>query len=54
MDTLIGRYADVLFRCYCRYNDDILVIYGFEDHAKKFLRYMNSHHPNKRFTFEEE
>ena len=35
---------------------DILMIFFVmlecEDHAKKFLRYMNFHHPNFQFTFE--
>ena len=52
-DTLIGRYKDMLFRYYCRYTDDIFVMLECDDHAKKFLRYMNFHHPNIQFTFEE-
>ena len=32
---LIDGYADMLFRYYCRYTDDIFVMLECEDHAKK-------------------
>ena len=39
---------------YCRYVDDIFLMFEKKDHVKKFLRYMNSRHRNIKFTFEEE
>ena len=50
---LTDKHAVMLFRYYCTYTDDIFVMLECEDHAKKFLRYMNFHHPNFQFTFEE-
>ena len=38
----------------CRYVDVIFLMFKERDHVKKFLRYMNSCHPNIKFTFEEE
>ena len=39
---------------YCRYVDDIFLMFESRDHVKKFLKYMNSRHPNIQFTCEEE
>ena len=39
---------------YRRYVDDIFLLSKAKDHVKKFFRYMNSRHPNIKFTCEEE
>ena len=39
---------------YRHYVDDILLLFKAKDHVKKFFCYMNSHHPNIKFTCEEE
>ena len=39
---------------YRRYFDDIFLMFESRDHIKKFLKYMNSRHPNIHFTCEEE
>ena len=39
---------------YRRYVDDIFLLFKAKDHVKNFLRYMNSRHPNIKFTCEEE
>ena len=39
---------------YRRYVDDFFLIFESRNHAKKFLKYMNSRHPNIQFTCEEE
>jgi hypothetical protein len=39
---------------YKRYVDDIIVFFKDKKHVKKFLRYLNSRHPNITFTIEEE
>ena len=39
---------------YCRYVDNIFPMFESRDHIKKFLKYMNSCHPNIQFTCEEE
>ena len=39
---------------YRRYVDDIFLMFKEKDHVKKFFRYMNSRHPNIRYTYEEE
>ena len=40
---------------YCRkYADDIFFMFESRDHVKKFLKYMNSRHPNIQFICEEE
>ena len=39
---------------YRRYVDDIFLLVKAKDHVKKFFRYMNSRHPNIKFTCEEE
>ena len=39
---------------YRRYVDDIFLMFGSRDRVKKFVKYMNSRHPNIQFTCEEE
>ena len=39
---------------YRRYVDDLFLMFKEKDHVKKFLRYLNSRHPNIKFTHEEE
>ena len=39
---------------YRRYVNDIFLMFESSDHIKEFFRYMNSRHPNIRFTCEEE
>ena len=39
---------------YRRYVDDIFLMFESRDLVKKFLKYMNSRHPNIQFTCEEE
>ena len=39
-------------KLYKRYFDDIFVMFRSRDHVKKFVHYMNTKHPNIRFTFE--
>ena len=39
---------------YRRYVDDIFLMFESRNHVKKFLKYMNSRHPNIQFTCEEE
>ena len=39
---------------YRRYVDDIFLRFRAKDHVQKFFRYMNSRHPNIKFTFEKE
>ena len=39
---------------YKRYVDDIIVFFKDKKQVKKFLRYLNSRHPNITFTIEEE
>ena len=39
-------------KLYKRYVDDIFVMFWCRDHVKKFVDYMNTKHPNIRFTFE--
>ena len=41
-------------RCYSRYVDDVFLMFECKDQVKKFLRYMNSYHPNIQFTCKEE
>ena len=39
---------------YRSYVDDIFLMFERRDNVKKFLKYMNSRHPNIQFTCEEE
>ena len=39
---------------YRRYVDDVFLMFQERSHVKKFLRYLNSRHPNITFTVEEE
>ena len=41
-------------RYYRRYTDDVFLMFERKDQLKKFLRYMNSRHPNTQFICEEE
>ena len=45
------QFAPKFYRCYV---DDIFLLFKAKDHVKKFVRYMNPHHPNIKFTCEEE
>ena len=38
---------------YCSYFHDIFLLFKAKDHIKQFFRYMNSRHPNIKFTCEE-
>ena len=48
----IGNYKDSQLLCYRRYVDDTFCLFHNEQDAMKFLSYLNSGHPNIRFTFE--
>ena len=39
-------------KLYKTYVDDIFLMFRSRDHLKKFVDYMNTKHPNIRFTFE--
>ena len=39
---------------YCRYVDDILVLFNSAEHLKRFYSYLNSHHLNISLTIENE
>ena len=39
-------------KLYKRFVDVIFVMFQYKDHVKKFVDYMNTKHPNIRFTFE--
>ena len=39
-------------KLYKRYEDDIFVMFQSRDDVKKFVDYMNTKHPNIRFTSE--
>ena len=39
---------------YTRYADDILSVFNSHDEAKRFFSYLNSRHPNVKFTMETE
>ena len=39
-------------KLYRRYVDDIFAMFQFRDHVTTFVNYMNTKHPNIRFTFE--
>ena len=41
-------------KVYQRYVDDLFVMFESKDHVKKFFKYLNSRHPNIKFTYEEE
>ena len=52
-DTVISRSA--LFPdFYVRYLDDTFCVFSDESHVHQFLNFLNSVHPNLRFTVEEE
>ena len=48
----IGSYKDSQLLYYRRYVDDTFCLFHNEQDAMKFLRFLNSRHPNIRFTFE--
>ena len=48
----IGNYKDSQLLYYRRYVDDTFCLFHNEQDAMKFLSYLNSRHPNIRFTFE--
>ena len=37
-------------KVYRRYVDDLFVMFESKDHVKKFFKYLNSRHPNIKFT----
>ena len=45
------QFSPKYYRCYV---DDIFLLFKTKDHIKKFFCYMNSRHPNIKFTCEEE
>ena len=48
----IGNYKDSQLLYYWRYVDDTFCLFHNEQDAMKYLSYLNSRHPNIRFTFE--
>ena len=42
------------FCLYCRYVDDIICLFNFEQDADEFFEFLNVQHPNITFTFEKE
>ena len=52
---LVHKKCPLQFRpkYYRRYVDDIFLMFESRDHVKKFLKYINSRHPNIQFTCEE-
>ena len=48
----IDNYKDSQLLYYRRYVDDTFCVFHNEQDAMKVLRYLNSRHPNIRFTFE--
>ena len=48
----IGSYKDSQLLYYRRFVDDNFCLFHNEQDAMKFLSYLNSRHPNIRFTFE--
>ena len=48
----ISNYKDSQLLYYRRYVDDTFCLFHNEQDAMKFLNYLNSRHPNIRFTFE--
>ena len=48
----IGNYKDSQLLYYRRYVYDTSCLFHNEQDAMKFLSYLNSRHPNVRFTFE--
>ena len=49
LDSCPVEFKPELFK---RYADDIFVMFQSRDHVKNFVDYMNTKHPNIRFTFE--
>ena len=43
-----------IYSKYRRYVDDIFVTFNLHEQLKKFVEYMNTKHPNIKYTFEHE
>ena len=50
----LSNYDGVSPSCYTRYVDDIFSVFNSHDKAKRFFSYLNSRHPNVKFTMETE
>ena len=50
----LSNYDGVLPSYYTRYVDDIFSVFNSHDEAKRFFSYLNSRHPNVKFTMEKE
>ena len=50
----LSNYDRVSPLCYSRYGDDIFLVFNLHDEAKQFFSYLNSRHPNVKFTMETE
>ena len=50
----LSNYDGVLSSYYTRYVDDIFSVFNSHDEAKRFFYYLNSKHPNVKFTVETE
>ena len=46
------QFCDVLL--YRRYVDDIICLFNSEQDADEFFKFLNSQHPNIKFTFEKQ
>ena len=44
------QFCDVLH--YCRYVDDSICLFNSEQDADEFFKFLNTQHPNIKFTFE--
>ena len=50
----LSNYDGVSLSYYTRYVDDIFPVFNSHDEAKRFFSYLNSRHPNVKFTIETE
>ena len=50
----LSNYNGVSPSYYTRYVDDIFLVFNLHDEAKRFYSYLNSRHPNVKFTMETE
>ena len=50
----LSNYDGVLPSYYTRYVDDIFSVFNSHDEAKRYFSYLNSRHPNVKFTMETE
>ena len=48
----LSNYDGVSLSYYTRYVDDIFPVFNSHDEAKRFFSYLNSRHPNVKFTIE--